>query len=194
MNTDKPTYKLDLESFIDLMIKDANDYGKINFPHVFYEVEKRSISHMKDGDFINDVNRIINGKYNYAISKDMNSNEFVLTPVGKLAKEKGGHKAYQLFVKEQHEKEDEIKELDYKLKKITINNSSLQRNISIASFLIACLSLTTTIIVSVSKSDKQYIPLQEMQQLQKTQEQINKSVQSYLDDLSKHQNRSDSMK
>jgi hypothetical protein len=78
-------------------------------------------------------------------------------------------------------------DLDEKVKKITLNNSRFQKYTPIVSAIIAGLSLISTIILSISKSEKPYIPLKEMQQLEKTQEKINKSIEQYLDTLRVHQ-------
>ncbi|NOT94408.1 hypothetical protein [Ferruginibacter sp.] len=84
-------------------------------------------------------------------------------------------------------KEKDKDEIDIKLKRITISNSKFQKWTPIVSAFIAMLSIIATIFIARTKTEKPYIPVQEIQQLQKTQEQINKSIKQYLDTLRVHQ-------
>lgn len=90
---------------------------------------------------------------------------------------------YLDFLKKEKEKDD----IDIKLKQVTISNSKFQKYTPIVSAIIATLSLIATIIIANTKTEKQYIPLQEMQQLQQIQEKIDKSIEQYLDTLRVHQ-------
>ena len=90
---------------------------------------------------------------------------------------------YLDFLSKEKDKDD----IDIKLKRITISNSKFQKWTPIVSAFIATLSIVATIFIARTKTEKPYIPMQEMQQLEKTQEQINKSIEQYLDTLRVHQ-------
>ncbi len=92
-------------------------------------------------------------------------------------------KIYLNWLQSQKEKEG----IDLKIKKLAITNSKFQKWTPVVSAVIAILSIVMTSIIALSKKDKLYIPVQEVQRLQQTQEQINKSIATFLDSLSVHQ-------
>jgi hypothetical protein len=110
----------------------------------------------------------------FTIERVNESNEYTISEGGII---------YIEFLKKELDKES----IDIKVKQIAIANSIFQKWVPICSAIIAALSLIATIFIARSKAERPYIPVQEMRQLEKTQEQINKSIEQYLDTLRVHQ-------
>lgn len=103
MHQYSPNYKLTAEQYVDNFIKSANNYGAANISKVFFNGENRARKNPIDNDFLEEIRSLMVGKYRYA-TLEHPFEDYKLTEIGLLAKEKGGHIEYQKYLDQERKR------------------------------------------------------------------------------------------